>query len=340
MVPSRTLHLVALVASLALCACRSEGKCAGPAPTRGGLNLTIVSAANSKFAAPQLAQLVQLREKMEAECMLARARVITYDLGFHDCERDALRRILPMLGPQFELRTFEFAKFPKHVAQLGCYAWKAPIVRGVADEVGPGSVVMWIDSGARFAAPMASVIEAAVGGGGFVSGQTGLTVRELTHPAALAYFADTYGLPAAEALRLKPNATYSKGHGVVRGGVRFGAEAEAWSNCDGAFSAHWKGSARFADVTVPWDECARVQACVCPPGSSRSNHRQDQAALTLLAIRARHDCGSYEKLVQARALNPNLARFSSRDAPAKESAAEKQRSFCARAADFQYPAPR
>ena len=40
------------------------------------------------------------------------------------------------------------------------------------------------------------------------------------------------------------------------------------------------------------------------------------------------------------ALNPNLARFSSRDAPAKESAAEKQRSFCAHAADFQYPAPR
>ena len=59
-----------------------------------------------------------------------------------------------------------------------------------------------------------------------------------------------------------------------------------------------------------------------------------------MAIRARHDCGSYEKLVQARALNPNLARFSSRDAPAKESAAEKQRSFCAHAADFQYPAPR
>ena len=199
---------------------------------------------------------------------------------------------------------------------------------------------MWIDSGARLAAPLAAVIEAAVTRDGFVSGQTGLTVRELTHPAALAYFAAMYDLPAAEALRLKPNATYSKGHGGVRDGVRVGAEAEAWTNCDGAFSAHWKGSARFADVTAPWDDCAGVQACICPPGSSRANHRQDQAALTLLAIRARHDCGAYAKLVQARALNVNLARFSSRDAPAKESADEKQRLFCARAADFQYPAPR
>eukprot|EP01084_Bolivina_argentea_P155807 271510_1 len=31
-----------------------------------------------------------------------------------------------------------------------------------------------------------------------------------------------------------------------------------------------------------WKDCAMVKACIAPQGSSRANHRQDQAALTLL----------------------------------------------------------
>jgi len=30
-----------------------------------------------------------------------------------------------------------------------------------------------------------------------------------------------------------------------------------------------------------WAACANVKACICPVGSDRSNHRQDQAALTM-----------------------------------------------------------
>ena len=33
--------------------------------------------------------------------------------------------------------------------------------------------------------------------------------------------------------------------------------------------------------------------CVCPKGSGRHNHRQDQAALTLLAIREDVRCGGW-----------------------------------------------
>ena len=36
-----------------------------------------------------------------------------------------------------------------------------------------------------------------------------------------------------------------------------------------------------ARVMAIWAHCALVRACVCPKGSSRRNHRQDQAALTL-----------------------------------------------------------
>ena len=31
-----------------------------------------------------------------------------------------------------------------------------------------------------------------------------------------------------------------------------------------------------------WAECARTKECICPVGSGKANHRQDQAALTLL----------------------------------------------------------
>ena len=54
-----------------------------------------------------------------------------------------------------------------------------------------------------------------------------VTVRELTHPKAIAYFAAHYGLSADEPLRLKPGATYSKGHGGIKDGVPVGAETEA-----------------------------------------------------------------------------------------------------------------
>ena len=31
-----------------------------------------------------------------------------------------------------------------------------------------------------------------------------------------------------------------------------------------------------------WEACALDEACICPIGSHRGNHRQDQAALTLV----------------------------------------------------------
>jgi hypothetical protein len=39
--------------------------------------------------------------------------------------------------------------------------------------------------------------------------------------------------------------------------------------------------ARGAAAMARWAACAYVKACVCPEGSTRGNHRQDQAALTM-----------------------------------------------------------
>ncbi len=39
-------------------------------------------------------------------------------------------------------------------------------------------------------------------------------------------------------------------------------------------------------VVVPWKACAMAKDCIAPPGSSRENHRQDQAALSYLVHRS------------------------------------------------------
>lgn len=55
------------------------------------------------------------------------------------------------------------------------------------------------------------------------------------------------------------------------------------SNCNGAFSA-WSfygpnGGATIAATALPmWKACALDSQCICPPGSSKGNHRQDQVS--------------------------------------------------------------
>ena len=42
----------------------------------------------------------------------------------------------------------------------------------------------------------------------------------------------------------------------------------------------------YDDIVVPWKACAMVKQCIAPPGSSRKNHRQDQAVLSYLVHKA------------------------------------------------------
>jgi hypothetical protein len=43
------------------------------------------------------------------------------------------------------------------------------------------------------------------------------------------------------------------------------------------------GSAASAAILPPWVACAKNASCIDPPGSSRANHRYDQAALSVIA---------------------------------------------------------
>jgi hypothetical protein len=53
-------------------------------------------------------------------------------------------------------------------------------------------------------------------------------------------------------------------------------------NRNGAILAFLIGKPEVRDFIKQFAECACIKDCIAPPGSSRKNHRQDQAVFTIL----------------------------------------------------------
>jgi hypothetical protein len=175
--------------------------------------------------------------------------LFTYDLGLTVAEVAFLRTNYPWTT----LRTFNFThhlpRYDKGVA-LREYAWKPIIIKEMLDTT--ASVVLWLDSGDRLTEldtlqNVFSLIER----DGHVTTVSGGTTRTWVHPATLA-FLNASGL-----------------------NVRM---------CNAAIVGF--DMRAYEKVVRPWAECARRDVCIAPPGSSRENHRQDQAVLTVLLYQA------------------------------------------------------
>ena len=52
--------------------------------------------------------------------------------------------------------------------------------------------------------------------------------------------------------------------------------------CGLTFARGWQ--AIYRDVVRPWRQCALVRDCIAPEGSNKTNHRQDQTALSVLVL--------------------------------------------------------
>jgi len=125
--------------------------------------------------------------------------------------------------------------------------------------------VLWTDAGSYFHAlePIADRIRASRGL--WVRRSSG-TMRDWTHPAMFEFL-------QADAARFLE-----------------------WPNADatliGFATGHPSADVRervYRDVIVPWKTCALAKDCIAPPGSSRRNHRQDQAVLSYLVHHAGYD---------------------------------------------------
>jgi len=174
------------------------------------------------------------------------AHVVVWDLGLTAEEREELEEEREGLEA-LELRRFPFEAHPPHVAMAArSYAWKPIAVAEVMHD--RGGAVLWLDAGDLVHAPLRrarGVLERE----GFWSPASSGTVRRWTHPATLA------------ALEAGPELLDRRNRNAAIVGFTL----------------------RGAPVLEAWHAAALDPAVITPPGSSRDNHRQDQAVLTVLA---------------------------------------------------------
>jgi hypothetical protein len=177
--------------------------------------------------------------------------VVVYDLGLHPYEEAELEERFP----RYWVRRFPYEKYPPHVNlrwDLGHYAWKPIIVWEVLKDT--TEPVCWMDAGNVLTARL-NGIRHALRTHGFYSPRSSGTIMDWTHPAMSEYFA-----VEAEWATGKPN-------------------------LNGACVAFHPRSPRALDLAQQWRNGALIKDCIAPEGSSRENHRQDQALLTVLAYK-------------------------------------------------------
>jgi hypothetical protein len=186
-------------------------------------------------------------------------RVIVYDLGFSESQRQTFIQ-LQELGYLTEFRTFKWSFYPSFwniTVSRGEYAWKPAMVAEVARDY-PGKIV-WLDSGTlverSFFKRLDYLLEKY---DGFISPRSPSTMKVWTHPGVYDYYGDDH----------------TKYDNIV--------------NCNGASVAF--DTSKTQNIIDDWFKCALVKDCIAPPGSSRANHRQDQAILTYLAAKNGYYC--------------------------------------------------
>ncbi len=177
-------------------------------------------------------------------------RVVVYDLGLAAWHRERIGA----LG--FDLKPFRFEDYPAHfdiAVNAGEYAWKPAIV--VEQMRRTDDLICWMDAGNVIRFPMWEIAAITRKTGLYSPGSSG-TVGEWTHPGMF------------------------KALGIAPGQF---ADRQPLTGAIVAFDPRNPGSRRLAE---DWLAGAMDKDVIAPEGSSRANHRQDQALLTLLAYRS------------------------------------------------------
>lgn len=193
------------------------------------------------------------------------ADVDCVDLGLTAAEHDRLPRWRGLT-----IRSFDYAAHPPHMnvtVNAGEYAWKPVIVAEAAARERASARprhVLWADAGSYFEAldPITRAIDES---DGVWLRQSSGTVADWTHPGMFAFLNED--------------------------GARFAARPNADATLVGLATGHRRAPIRESvhrDIVEPWKACAMTRDCIAPAGSSRRNHRQDQAVLTYLVHKAGH----------------------------------------------------
>ncbi|ORZ14010.1 hypothetical protein BCR42DRAFT_438949 [Absidia repens] len=189
-------------------------------------------------------------------------RVVVYNIGMNRTQLPVLDQ-LRANGLIDDVETFDYFKYPRFwdvAINAGEYAWKTGIVNEA--RIRYGGTLVWLDAGNMVTADFLRNIPSTIKQhGGFWSPRSSYTMGRWTHQGMYDYY---------------------------------GANARTYArkiNCNGAaVGFDTTNSTIVDDIIIPWYQCGLDKNCIAPPGSSRKNHRQDQAALTFLAYKNGHSC--------------------------------------------------
>ncbi|KAI8886553.1 hypothetical protein K501DRAFT_243979 [Backusella circina FSU 941] len=201
-------------------------------------------------------------------------RIVVYNIGMNRTQLPILDQFVEN-GLVDNLEIFDYFKYPRFwdvAINAGEYAWKTGIVNEARLKyAGNNGLIVWLDAGnivtPQFIRHIPQTIKKLHG---FWSPRSAKTMAAWTHPGMFDYF---------------------------------GTDMTAYGdyiNCNGAAMGFDVSNETIVDTMIlPWLECGMDKRCIAPPGSSRANHRQDQAALTMLAYMGGFKCNmspNYYKL--------------------------------------------
>jgi hypothetical protein len=279
----------------------SRGIATATAATASPQQLMVVTALSSSHLCALLQLLGTLNESASG------TPIIVYDLNPAPgpyIQIDDLRRVYPgVVG----VRRFDYSAVPAYfnvLRKAGQWAWKPVIIQEVVDEFGS---CLWLDTGAIMLKKrnLATVQGLMRDGEGFYSAPSRGTTYRLVHVGTWLHL----GLrkccnekdvppsrqPVAGGACCCCSSQKSWEHRCLKcttetGGSLSDANMTQWRQvnmCNGAIIGFSREGRAYRDLLLPWVQCAKREDCIAPtkPGSisTRSNHRQDQAALTMLA---------------------------------------------------------
>lgn len=176
------------------------------------------------------------------------SNIIIYDLGLKCSQLDELQNRFHSIV----LEKFEYDLYPAYFnvrKKAGEYAWKPIIIKSVLSKT--NNFVCWMDAGNRIIEPLTTVRKILIKKGFYSPASSG-NINTWTHPKTLKYLQAT-------------------------------PEILNRYNLNGAFIALNPNFDQVVKLVNDWANCALDKDCIAPAGSNRSNHRQDQACLSVLA---------------------------------------------------------
>ena len=205
-------------------------------------NIIFVTAAEKNY-------FKQLDSLLESYYKNLSNKLIVYDIGLEKDQVNYLKDKYEKLN----IRIFQFNHYPKFIGEyfddkLGNYAWKPVIVNELMQEC--KSKVVWLDAG-NLITKKIIFLKIALSASGIIVPTSSNTIRDWTHPKTIEYI----GI----------NNKYLDSNNYASGLIGFDYKS--------------KKANKIAEL---WSNFSQIQECISPLDSSRENHRQDQAVLTLL----------------------------------------------------------